>query len=171
MNAVARRERLLKELEKIEDFLRLYNEFAGDRETVSAPSQSAEKRDLAPRKKKTKTRAPRHSKLKPGAITAECRRILEKEGLPMTRGQLADALLKSGIKLPSDDPAKYVGTLMWRARATFENIPNAGYWLKGKSPKHPDDGTESNQSSMPSDSQNWRERPGVNKSDQQGHDA
>lgn len=49
---------------------------------------------------------------------------------PMTRGQLLTALENKGVVLVAKDPAKNLGTVLWRFRDEFENIPGRGYWPK-----------------------------------------
>ena len=50
----------------------------------------------------------------------------------MTRGQINDALEKRGVIVPGKDRSRYVGTIMWRNRDTFESVEGRGYWLKGE---------------------------------------
>ena len=50
----------------------------------------------------------------------------------MTRGQLNDALRERGVVVPGNDPARYVGTIMWRNQDMFESVEGQGYWLKGE---------------------------------------
>jgi cell division septum initiation protein DivIVA len=49
---------------------------------------------------------------------------------PMTRSEILTALQARGVKVPSNDPAKFVGRVLWRA-AEFVNV-GTGYWLKGQ---------------------------------------
>lgn len=53
-----------------------------------------------------------------------------KRGRPMTRGELVDAFEAEGIPLVGRDPARNVGTIMWRFRNEFLNVPGQGYWPK-----------------------------------------
>lgn len=50
----------------------------------------------------------------------------------MTRGALADALQSDGISIPSEDKARYLGTILWRKSAIFENLEGKGYWLRNQ---------------------------------------
>lgn len=53
-----------------------------------------------------------------------------KRGRPMTRGELVDAFKAEGIPLVGRDPARNIGTIMWRFRDEFLNVPGQGYWPK-----------------------------------------
>ncbi|MCE4226771.1 hypothetical protein HCU64_23805 [Methylobacterium sp. C25] len=53
-----------------------------------------------------------------------------KRGRPMTRGELLDAFESEGIPLAGRDKARNLGTIMWRFREEFENVPGRGYWPK-----------------------------------------
>lgn len=56
-------------------------------------------------------------------------------GKPLTRSELL-TLIESDQMAPdlpigtAEDQAKYLGTLLWRNRSDFRNLPGFGYWLK-----------------------------------------
>jgi len=56
-------------------------------------------------------------------------RILGDMRRPMQRGELVAAVEERGVTIPSEDKARYLGTILWRNRDQFVNIPEAGYWL------------------------------------------
>ena len=49
----------------------------------------------------------------------------------MMRGELADAIEAGGVKMPSKDKPRYLGTVLWRERERFVNLEGHGYWLVG----------------------------------------
>lgn len=54
----------------------------------------------------------------------------------MNRPELVDELEKRGHDIPSDDKPRYRGTILWRNRRRFRNLPGFVYWLIGE-PYHP----------------------------------
>ena len=47
----------------------------------------------------------------------------------MTRTQMAAEMLRRGVPLPSEDTARYSGTILWRQSNRFVNVPGKGYYL------------------------------------------
>lgn len=121
--AVERREKILKELEILNKFIELYEEVFGPvpESTSSMPDQPA------PRESR-----PARNPVPPAKIAEIAAQIIEEESRPMTRGELVDSLLARGIKLAAKDPAKNVGTILWRHEELFVNLPGWGYWLKDR---------------------------------------
>jgi hypothetical protein len=58
--------------------------------------------------------------------------VLIKHGAPMNRYRLVEAIEREGHPIPSSDKARYVGTILWRHKDRFVNLPDFGYWLKNK---------------------------------------
>lgn len=58
--------------------------------------------------------------------------ILQERQKPMTRNEMVDALEMKGIPVAGVDPAKAIGTILWRMRDEFVNLPGWGYWLIGE---------------------------------------
>jgi hypothetical protein len=69
------------------------------------------------------------SALPPGDVAAAAREILIEIGRPLTRSQLVAALEERGIPLVGKDRNKNLGTILWRHRHQFVQIPKLGYWL------------------------------------------
>lgn len=67
---------------------------------------------------------------KPQAVIRMAKRIIQRQGHPMTRTELLRALRRQGVVINGKDPAKVLGTTMWRAKE-IENIEGEGYWVKG----------------------------------------
>lgn len=117
-NALKRQKELLAELEQIEQFLALHKRFAAPE---SAPVKR--KRVSRPRKRMVRSR--------PDDFVSLMETALRRNSAPMTRGQLAAAVEHQGVRIPSADKAKYLGTILWRNSQKFENIEGKGYWLRG----------------------------------------
>jgi len=136
--ALKRRDELRRELEKIDNFLEVYKEFSRTEPEQSVPLSPQEPVD---NKGNNDSHPVRPSQFfvvkskrpaKPRDIVAASAAILRAAGHPMTRGQLNGALKEFGVIVPGSDPARYVGTIMWRNQDTFESIEGRGYWLKGE---------------------------------------
>ena len=51
----------------------------------------------------------------------------------MTRGELVKELESRGVEIVAVDKAKNLGTILWRHKSIFENLPGEGYWVRGES--------------------------------------
>lgn len=74
--------------------------------------------------------ARRRNPLPPRTLADLARAEIIARKRPMTRGELVDALEAKGVSLHAQDKAKNLGTILWRFREEFENIPGRGYWPK-----------------------------------------
>ncbi len=117
--ALAHREKLLEELRKVEDFLRLYEHLFGAKATK--PSATKGSSEVA-------TRRRARNVLPPARLAEIAREIILESGHPMTRGQLVEAMEARGIPLAGTDKSKNLGTILWRFSDRFQNIPGEGYW-------------------------------------------
>lgn len=77
----------------------------------------------------------RRNELPPARLAEIAREIILEAGKPQTRSEIAAAMKERGITLVGRDPAKNIGTILWRYRAEFENIPDQGYWPKDVPPR------------------------------------
>jgi hypothetical protein len=127
-NAKKRREELRKELEKIEQFLSLYEEFSDAAKGIKkiASIGSGGEGGSKPMVVEKNLAA------KPVEVISAARVILDNSSRPMSRSELLNELLKSGLNIDATDKAKYVGTILWRNGDVFVQIEGRGYWLKGK---------------------------------------
>lgn len=73
---------------------------------------------------------PRGKTGRPDEIALHMERIIREAGRPMTRGEIVKAFEVRDLKIPYDDKGRYVGTIAWRHKGTFVNIPGQGYWLR-----------------------------------------
>lgn len=64
------------------------------------------------------------------AIVETVLKILRRTGRPMSRKEIHRQLLAAGIHVPGEDPAKHLGTILWRADSV-ESI-NRRYWFTGE---------------------------------------
>lgn len=67
----------------------------------------------------------------PSEIARIAERVLLDEKRPLNRRQLVDALEARNVEIPSEDKARYLGTVLWRNQEVFEHIEGRGYWVKG----------------------------------------
>lgn len=128
-NALKRKEELERELAEINQFVSLYQRFSGGaeperRDMLSPPVDDGEstRGHIAIRSKRV---------LGTGAVSKLTEGMLRERGLPMTRSQIVEALEHRNYYIPSGDKARYIGTILWRNRDRFVNLPGQGYWLRG----------------------------------------
>ncbi len=131
------------ELAELEQFLAIYYRLS-DSETPSialsaqlleVPKPAESKGNVAPQNGTTKSvDKPRvkRSGIRPGDVAEHMARIIREVGLPMTRGDLVEALERRDIHIPYEDKGRYIGTIAWRHKGTFESIEGKGYWLRGE---------------------------------------
>jgi hypothetical protein len=118
-SALRRRDDLLKELELIEEFIRLYEQlFANEADSQSRGFQRSE------------PRLRERNLLPPHRLAAMAEEIIRDQRRPMTRSELASAIEARGIPLKGVDRTKNLGTILWRNRDKFANIPGWGYWIR-----------------------------------------
>lgn len=112
-NAMKRRAELRQQLEEIEQFLKLYEKFAGP--------QPAEKPLKAGSDERPET-------LSGMDLVPHIRRLILDVGRPQSRGDVVKALAARGIHVGGQEPATNIGTVMWRAKEAFINLKPLGYW-------------------------------------------
>ncbi len=124
--ALLRSLELKTELQDVEQFLELYQRFAGteteqDDTTGESGGPRITRNELAPL----------------------IRKSLLKRGRPLTRGQLLEALKEDGVFIGGRNQTKNLGTIIWRLRDQFVNIEGYGYWPRDVEYEHagydPDD--------------------------------
>ncbi|SDR06811.1 hypothetical protein SAMN05519103_00612 [Rhizobiales bacterium GAS113] len=126
-NALRRKAELERELQRIEQFIALYEEFAG----TSAAQSGSVKSDAGNNHPDGEVSPPpRGRRVRPPEVVKMVERILKDVGHPMTRGEIASALAARDVVLPAEDKPRYIGTIMWRNGDVFESV-EGGYWLKG----------------------------------------
>lgn len=124
-NALAKRDRLLKELEEVNNFLKLYQRFSPK---TSKPDQG----DGGHQEAASGTKgAPPRSGSTPERFEPYIRSALITAGRPLPRGELLERLKAAGNPIPGEYPAKNLGTIMWRLKDKFVTLPGAGYWIMG----------------------------------------
>lgn len=65
----------------------------------------------------------------PHEIADQAARLIEEAGRPLTRSQVVEKLKERGVQLVGTDINKNVGTILWRQKGRFVNLPKLGYWL------------------------------------------
>lgn len=126
--AVRRREKLLRELEKLDEYIRLHRELFGDEDTSlsASPHQPRE-----PIQSEEPPAASQRTRGRPAEIAAAAERVIRELNRPVQRGELVERIEAEGIGIHSEDKARYIGTILWREKDRFENIEGEGYWLVG----------------------------------------
>lgn len=136
-NALAKRQTLVQELERIDRFLADLREYAGMPAQVAsaaaappAPSKAEEKRGAATAHQVKK--APKHPgeshNPPPEELVRVSRETILQRQQPMTRRQLVDALAQKGLKIVAKHPVNYLGTIIWRSGGQLKQIEGLGYW-------------------------------------------
>lgn len=116
-----RRQDLMEELRAVEDIIQAYERLQRLR-TANAAHEAHSLRDEGGTLKRERNIFP------PRRLADFARVEILKRGRPMTRGELVDAFASAGIPLAGTDKAKNIGTIMWRFRDEFLNVPGRGYW-------------------------------------------
>jgi hypothetical protein len=127
-NALARRERLLQELERLDAFIELYHELSRNRSADNGVDIVVSTGDGRRAYVQAKSYQRVMHRVRPKSLAPIVREILVERGRPMTRTQLTEALKARGLNMPSADEARYLGTVLWRHRDEFVNIDGEGYW-------------------------------------------
>jgi hypothetical protein len=138
---------LKAEISELEAFLQLYYRLAGSPDTAIAASSQAlimpasvggqgnvtlQNDRKHPVENPAKKPRKKRSDLRPDAMAEHMARIIREVGQPMTRGDIVEALERRDIHIPFEDKGRYIGTIAWRHKGTFENIEGRGYWLRGE---------------------------------------
>lgn len=133
-NALRRRSELRQELERIETFLALCEEYANlpGRPVAFAGEADAPKLSLEGDLTVTRSASAPEEKTQEAiagmALVPYIRRTILDVGRPLSRGEVVNALAERAIQVGGQDPATNVGTIMWRAKADFVNLKPHGYW-------------------------------------------
>jgi hypothetical protein len=127
--ALKKKEKLERQLSDIERFITLHRRFSG------AVKNDESLQSVADELPRATLRRPN----RPAVYIKAIEHVLRRTGKPLTRAEIVEALAKDGVTIPSADPVRYVGTILWRGNKIFENNGD-GYWLKGvRVPRTPDE--------------------------------
>ncbi|TIU00817.1 MAG: hypothetical protein E5W43_07140 [Mesorhizobium sp.] len=124
-NALRRKDEIEAELARINSFIAMYKHFSGPEGEQNEPStqESSEAGNK-------ETAAPRSIRFpKPSEIADMAERLIRGAGHPLTRAQIVERLEKADVELNSEDKPRYVGTILWREKGRFVNIPGEGYTM------------------------------------------
>ena len=119
---IEERDRLKKALEMVSEAIEKYERIASLKQELATLMTSG---PLPADRKR------RRNPLSPSRLAAVAREIILEAGRPLTRSEIVAAMEARGIELVGADRVKNVGTILWRHRDEFENIPERGYWPKG----------------------------------------
>jgi hypothetical protein len=133
--ALSRKRELEAELRKVENFLELYQQFAGDTsagknvvQNEGGVIEDTKQSSFHTPYKYNASRAPRMSQEE---FEQLARKILLEAGRPLVRETILEKLHDLGRRLGDTDD-KELGTLktkLWRAKGSIVPIAGSGYWL------------------------------------------
>lgn len=127
--AQLRREELRRELDEIDLFLKLHQKFSSGTETERTVTTDTETEASALSVPQAKSQIPdRKRNLPKHQMATIVRQMILDRRQPMTRTDIVEALELKGIPVAGQDQSKAIGTIMWRLREKFANIPGLGYW-------------------------------------------
>lgn len=147
--ALRRRQKLLEELEKVEQYILLSHELFGEpapnwiqippaeriasdaARPVPSSEESAPREAVDGHKNRSATRFRPEGYARPADVVRAARRILIARGRPMTRSQILAAMEEEGMIIPGVDKSKTLGTTLWRAQKEFIQLEGQGYWVRG----------------------------------------
>jgi hypothetical protein len=138
LKALKRKQELQVELARVQQFLDLYVEFAGtnpeDLEAHLPVDKSVleEARTLARFAHDGTIQLRVKQRGRPADFGRIMAAILKDMRRPLQRSEFVAEVETRGHVIPSEDKARYLGTILWRHRDEFVNIPDVGYWLKNE---------------------------------------
>ena len=124
-NALKKKEELQREMEAVDAFLDMYQRFQGIYEQEKASNSPASTEDSF-----VKDGFGRNVRvLRPPEIADLAERVIREANQPLTRAEIVSRIERGGHVLNSEDKPRYVGTILWRQKERFTNIPGQGYVL------------------------------------------
>jgi hypothetical protein len=117
-----RKAKLIEELNLIDQYLKLHERLF-PRESGGNKSRLAGV-NVQPRSEGEEKNDPR-------VVADRAEEVIRAQGRPLQRGEIVRYIMESGLPLYTKDKGKYLGTILWRHRDRFVNIPELGYWIKG----------------------------------------
>lgn len=124
-NALAKKQRLLRELEEVNNFLKLYQRFTPKGQAKPEPAAASHNEEPV-----DKTASGKKVSV-PAKFEPIIRHVLLIAGRALPRSMLLKKLEENGTPIPGKNPSKNLGTIMWRLRDQFTNIEGFGYWVAG----------------------------------------
>jgi hypothetical protein len=122
-----RKEEVDKEIGEIDLFINLHRKFSGTEQ---------ERSDIfvehpEPARPDATVPAPGRKRGRPADFAEIMERVIMDVGRPLSRNDMVEEIEKR-IEIPSDDKPRYLGTILWRHRDRFYNLPRFGYWLAAR---------------------------------------
>ena len=142
-NAVSRRDELNKELEKVEQFLLLYQQF----ESIGPVQQNGTKpHDSGPKTAESSSEPHRRKsgkKLNPTVLKDLVKVVLKEANQPLSRREIVEAIEAKNYAINSKNKTGYIGSLLHRFKSELSSENGNGYWFTGFEPGQiPPDGTK-----------------------------
>lgn len=134
-NALARRDRLAKEIEQHEQaikaakadldrvarFIEAWFEFASEEDIRGlGPVSDVPVMSAMPKK---------HANPKKENVAEISAEIIREAGRPMSRTELFNALAEKGVRIRGKDPKMVLSTMLWRMRDKIVRLQPQGYWV------------------------------------------
>ena len=130
-NAIAKRDALRKEIEKIEEFLALYQQFESDGiDTINA-IKANKNGAKTPESTATPHRRKSPRKVTPVVLKDNVADILKDSGKPLSRREIVEAIEARGIVMPGTNKTGYIGSLLHRFKSEISSTKQGGYWFTG----------------------------------------
>lgn len=129
--ALKKQKELIEEVQRLEDFIRTYEELSGlliPRDEMIAVVKDGDKTVNAIKKRIDGRHVKRRNNVKKLISISE--RLINESKRALTRGELADAMEREGVSVFANDVPKYLGTLLWRNPDRFVQIEGSGYITK-----------------------------------------
>lgn len=131
-NALKRKRELERELAEIDTFIRLHERFAGTERArpLSTDSPAAEwggeESSVVPDAVEP---PPVRHRSRPADFARLAEQAIRDAGRPLMRAEIVAAIEAGDVTVPSQDKPRYIGTILWRNRKRFVNLPGEGYTL------------------------------------------
>ncbi len=128
-NALRKRDDLKRQLEEANEFLRLWGRVLGPGTGGGVTPPTDKNNGEVQTDSATGLMIPRMSASRERAAEM-ARKVILSKGMPMTRGELVDALEAERAPIGGANKSKNMGTIMWRLKDRFVNLDGLGYWPK-----------------------------------------
>ncbi|MGO7792680.1 hypothetical protein ACC703_35140 [Rhizobium ruizarguesonis] len=126
--ALKKKRELELDLEKLNEFIRFYEELTGTKVVQDEMVSPGEILEDTPSRPKIRVRFPRRPAT-PERIAQVAAEVIRELGAPIRRGRLVKLIEEKALIINSEDKARYLGTILWRHKDQFTNIEGRGYWL------------------------------------------
>ncbi len=133
LRALATRDKLRRELQDVDTFLKLYSRFGdGSNDAAFQQQQNQDTDKSSTKENATDNLAEQGTHLNPGMRQVELipfvRKLLLENGRPLLPLELATAIKTRGRSIGGTDEVNNLKSKLWRAKQEIVMISGAGYW-------------------------------------------